>query len=134
MAKVTDLYAPLKKNEKVIATRDLPGVPAGTKGKVKLWAGFNRPGSWARYWVFFENGVELGSVPGDTLVRAKLWDRHLAEQERLEREGPALVAASPTAAASGAEDAAPSDGGAGSRIPAHLLEWSKNRRKALGLS
>ena len=59
MAKTKSIDAPFRKGEKVVATVPLPGVPEGTKGKVKLVNGL----SWTRYWVFFENGgweVELG--------------------------------------------------------------------------
>jgi hypothetical protein len=134
MAKVKDLSTPFKKNEKVCATADLPGVPKGTPGKVKLWAGFNRPGSWARYWVFFDNGVQAGSVAHNHLVRPADWDRFFAEQERKAAQ---LAGAAAAAASSSAGEAASSDGGGdggvASRVPAHLIERTKNRRKALGL-
>lgn len=42
----------LRVNQKVEAIVDLPGVPAGTKGKVTLANGFN----WRRYSVRFDNG------------------------------------------------------------------------------
>ena len=48
----------LKLGDKVRATTDLPGVPAGTEGKVILANGFN----WQRYRVLFENGGELGDL------------------------------------------------------------------------
>ena len=39
-------------------TVDLTGVPAGTAGKVTVANGF----SWLRYWVRFDNGVEVGNL------------------------------------------------------------------------
>ena len=46
----------LKRHEKVRANVDLPGVPAGTPGKVLVVSGL----TWVRYRVLFENGVEHG--------------------------------------------------------------------------
>lgn len=46
------------RNQRVRAAVDLPGVPAGTGGRVKLTNGF----TWTRYWVIFDNGVEHGSL------------------------------------------------------------------------
>ena len=46
----------LKVGNRCRAVADLPGVPAGTEGRVTLAAGFQ----WRRYRVRFDNGVELG--------------------------------------------------------------------------
>jgi hypothetical protein len=51
--------APLRRHQKVRAAVDLPGVPAGTKGKVTLVNGFE---AWVRYRVIFENGVDRGQI------------------------------------------------------------------------
>ncbi|MFP3905651.1 MAG: hypothetical protein ACLFRV_01555 [Acidimicrobiales bacterium] len=51
--------APLRRRQKVRAAFDLPGVPAGTPGKVALVNGF---GPWIRYRVIFDNGVDRGNV------------------------------------------------------------------------
>ena len=91
MAKVKD--RPIRKGDKVVATVDLAGVPEGTTGKVRLVNGFSRPGSWMRYWVFFENGVDLGSVGSDKLVRAAAWPEFQVERERRAALGPAEAAA-----------------------------------------
>ena len=48
----------LRMHDKVVAKVELPGVPAGTKGKVILADGFN----WLRYRVLFDNGAELGDL------------------------------------------------------------------------
>lgn len=53
----------LRRDDHVLAAIDLPGVPAGTHGRVKLVNGF----AWKRYWVSFDNGLDHGS-----LDRAKL--------------------------------------------------------------
>jgi hypothetical protein len=134
MAKVKD--RPIRKGDKVVATVDLAGVPEGTTGKVRLVNGFSRPGSWMRYWVFFENGVDLGSVGVDKLVRAAAWPSYQVERERRAAAGPEVQAdgaAAPAGEVAATAADAPAEGGAASRIPAHLLERTKNRRQALGI-
>jgi hypothetical protein len=136
MAKAKD--GSLRKGDKVVATVDLAGVPEGTTGKVKLVNGFSRPGSWMRYWVFFDNGIDLGSVGVDKLVRASAWQEFQVERAAREARGPESAAAGNGAATVSDGDEAPAgdaaaDAGVASRIPAHLLERTKNRRQALGL-
>jgi hypothetical protein len=63
-----------KKHQKVAAARDLPGVPAGTPGKVLMLGGF----TWVRYRVRFDNGAERGMLNADDLVTAA----EAAEQQR----------------------------------------------------
>ena len=48
----------LKPGQRVYAVQDLPGVTAGTGGRVTIVTGL----SWVRYRVRFDNGVELGSL------------------------------------------------------------------------
>ena len=48
----------LERNDHVVAAEDLPYMPAGTRGRVKLTNGF----AWKRYWVLFDNGVDMGSL------------------------------------------------------------------------
>ena len=50
----------LRPGQRCRSTVELPGVPAGTEGRVTVANGF----SWLRYWVRFDNGVELGSLDG----------------------------------------------------------------------
>jgi hypothetical protein len=57
----------LKVGSKVEAIVDLPDVPIGTRGKVMLVNGFQR----FRYWVHFENGVDLGQLDGEQIGRVK---------------------------------------------------------------
>jgi hypothetical protein len=59
----------LKRHEKVVAAVDLPGVPAGTAGKVELVNGFR----WIRYRVGFENGADIGSLDRAQLARLDEW-------------------------------------------------------------
>ena len=54
----------LQRNDHVIAAEDLRYVPAGTRGRVLLANGF----AWKRYWVNFDNGVDMGSISRDQLV------------------------------------------------------------------
>jgi hypothetical protein len=83
-----DRPTPFKKGTRVVATTDLPGVPEGTAGRIGVGAGLVTP----RYWVEFENGVEMGSIIHKRLVREKDW--------------PAFQAARDQAAAAEAERAA----------------------------
>jgi len=67
----------LSKQQRVVATRNLKGVPEGTEGHVMLSNGLD----WVRYWVKFDNGVEMGSLHRNKLVSAEDWDRYLEERE-----------------------------------------------------
>ena len=68
-----------RRRQKVVAAVDLPGVPAGTFGKVWFVSGV----TWMRYHVAFENGEELANVDGGSLRDRK---RYLAERGTVERE------------------------------------------------
>ena len=106
----------LKRHQKVRAWTDLPGVPAGMKGKVLQVSGV----SWIRYRVLFENGVEQGLLDGRHIRAPKDW---VPVDERVAEE--AVVDAGDGGDA-GAEVAAASDNVFG--IPAHLLERAKAAR------
>jgi hypothetical protein len=54
----------LRRKDRVEAAEDLPDVPAGTPGRVFVVVGFR----WSRYWVHFENGVELGQLDRSQLT------------------------------------------------------------------
>lgn len=114
---------PLKRKDRVVAAFDLPGIPAGTPGRVIMVAGF----TWIRYWVRFENGVERGSIHRKDLVRpGEPIGEELAELR--------ANAEAPVAAAEGGGDAGGGGGVevAGVLIPQHLIDRSKKRREALG--
>jgi hypothetical protein len=111
----------LKRHEKVVANIDLPGVPAGTPGKVLVVSGL----SWLRYRVLFDNGVEHGLLDGRHIVRPRAF---VPLDERVEDE---VVAADGDAADSG-EAVAEAGGGENEwGVPAHLLERSKKARERL---
>ena len=117
---------PFRKGDKVTATVTLPRVPEGTSGVVKLVNGL----TWTRYWVFFDNGTDLGSIDQTALVRTKQWADY-----QLQRTEKATAVVAPAAAASAAANGAAEGASAatGSRVPEHLLERAKKRREALGL-
>lgn len=130
-----ELGAPFRRNEVVSATLDLPGVPEGTKGKVKMVNGFE----WRRYWVFFDNGVELGSLDSNDLVRPMFWDDFFEQRAQAEAKAASAAEAAENAdeGASAGADAAAGDSNdplAAIRalVPAHLLERSASARTRLG--
>lgn len=130
MATITKLAntTPLSRNAKVRATEDLPGVPEGTGGKVKLINGM----TWLRYWVQFDNGEWLGHVDHSQIVPADEWDDFLRRRE--EAANAPAVESSGAADGDGAPAAATGEGKVvnGVTVPAHLLERSKNARQRLG--
>ncbi len=67
----------LSKQQRVVAATNLKGVPEGTSGHVMLANGLD----WVRYWVKFENGVEMGSLHRNKLVIEEDWDLYLEERE-----------------------------------------------------
>ena len=71
-----------KRHAKVVAAVDLPGVPAGTKGKVQLVNGFR----WIRYWVVFKNKVELGQLDEAQLTTPDAWDADARARAKRERD------------------------------------------------
>ena len=66
----------LRMGDRVQATVELPGVAAGTEGKVILANGFN----WQRYRVLFSNGVELGDLDQRNLEPIGRAAKRLAKQ------------------------------------------------------
>ena len=118
---------PLKRKDRVVAAVDLPGIPAGTEGKVIMVAGF----TWIRYWVRFENGVERGSIHRSNLVRpGEPFGDELLEL-RANAEAPAAAAAGGGDAGGGGTAGGGVEVG-GVMIPGHLIERSKKRRELLG--
>jgi hypothetical protein len=115
-----------KRNEWVKNLDDLPGVPAGTRGRVYLVEGF----TWTRYRVLFDNGVDIGSLDGSVLARPR--DFQAALERRLQQ----AAAAEASAAEEAAEDAGAAAGGEGKTVngvsvPSHLLDRSKRARERL---
>ncbi|MDP7599098.1 MAG: hypothetical protein QGH55_04820 [Acidimicrobiales bacterium] len=127
MTRTIDRSLPIKRHRSVVATVDLPGVPEGTRGRVRVANGF----SWYRYWVSFDNGVDLGQVSHDHLVNAGDWKRYQVDRIEAER----LAAEAPEVSDSG--DLEADDDGAGAAgnshgVPEHLLERSRAARERLG--
>jgi hypothetical protein len=116
-----------KTGERVVAAEPMPGVPEGTKGKVNMVEGL----TWIRYWVRFDNGVVRGSLHRDKLARARDWRAIQAERARIAalpvEEETVEEPAAETADGGGAEGGAAVSGLA-SRVPAHLLERSRQAR------
>lgn len=114
-----------RRNERVKLLDDLPGVPAGTEGRVELVAGF----TWTRYRVAFDNGSDVGSIDGSHLSRPKEFEAALARRDEVEEETSAEADgdAGEAAAASSGEDKVVN----GVTVPAHLLERSRRARERL---
>ena len=110
----------LKRHAKVRANVDLPGVPAGTPGKVLVIAGL----TWMRYRVLFANGVEHGLLDGRHLVRPKDF---IPVDERVEVESVAASADGATEGGDAGDAAAADDNEFG--VPGHLLERAKRARE-----
>ena len=126
MPKTIDRTLPIKRFRKVVATVDLPGVPEGTIGKVRVANGF----TWYRYWVDFDNGVRMGQVSHEHLCHEGDWGR--LQLDRAEAELRALEALEAPEASG--EDDGPVEVAAGNRfgVPEHLLQRSSDARTRLG--
>ena len=112
----------LDRHEKVRAWVDLPGVPAGTPGKVLQVGGV----TWIRYRVLFDNGVEQGLLDGRHIVARASF---VPIEDRVEEAPVEAIAAEGTAEVAGAAVADNEFG-----VPAHLLERAtaaRARRAAL---
>lgn len=59
-----------RRHQKVVAAVDLPGVPAGTPGKVLYVAGV----TWFRYHVRFENDQFISSLDATLLTSRADWE------------------------------------------------------------
>ncbi len=117
-----------KRGETVKNLDPLPGVPAGTAGRVYLVDGF----AWTRYRVLFANGVDVGSLDGDSLARPRDF---AAALERREAAAAAEVAQAAAAESGGEATAAAGDAKVvnGVTVPAMLLDRSKRARERLAV-
>ena len=121
----------LRKKEIVKAAINLRGVPEGTMGRVILSSGLD----WVRYWVAFDNGVEIGSLHRDKLVREAEWDAYLVKRDHSQE-----IAESSTEAldASPEPDAQSSGSGGvevnGVLVPQLLLDRSKAALERFGVT
>ncbi len=123
----------LRRRERVVTAVPMPKLPEGTPGTVTFVEGL----TWVRYWVRFDNGVTRGSLHRRKLARPAEWAETLARRERGEEE-PSQGSNGAGQSGDGAVEAAETpesegtDGAGAGRVPAHLLERSKQRRAALG--
>jgi hypothetical protein len=113
--------ADFKRHEKVRANVDLPGVPAGTAGKVLQVTGV----TWTRARVLFANGVQHGLLDARHLVRPK---EFVPLDQRVPEEASEVASA---ADAGGADDGAGAAADNAFGVPAHLHERSKKARERL---
>jgi hypothetical protein len=127
--------SPFTRGTKVRLVDDIPGYPAGSKGKVAVANGF----AWQRYWVRFDDGESVGHIDHSSLVKAKDYDRFLVQRDReaIEAEKAAEAAASAPEAGddAGAGGGAAAGGGVevnGVTIPQRLLDMSAAARTRLG--
>jgi hypothetical protein len=122
----------LRPKEAVVAAVDMPGIPAGTTGKVTFAEGF----TWIRYWVRFDNGVVRGSINRDKLARPAEWIDIQQRLARGETIGADTTAATTTEAAADDADAATGEGKVvnGVTVPAMLLERTQRRLEALNVN
>ena len=101
---------------RVVAAIEMKGVPAGTPGKVIHVQGL----SWTRYWVWFDNGLRVGTLHRDKLMTLDEWSR------RGEVVAPVVAVDAGPAAAAGSGAPASADVGG---VPGHLIERSRLARE-----
>ena len=116
-----------KRKERVKNLDELPGVPAGTTGRVYMVEGF----TWTRYRVLFDNGVDIGSLDGSALARPRDFEAAL---ERRRQAAEAEAEPETEEAAEEAAEVADSEAKTvnGVTVPAHLLARSKQARQRVG--
>lgn len=125
----------LRRKDRVRAATALRGVPEGTRGRVMMANGF----TWPRYWVSFDNGVEMGSLGREKLVPDAEWKSFLKEREAAEKralEAPDEAEAT-DADGDGGAAAGGSGGGAtvnGVAVPQLLLDRTQAALKRFGVS
>jgi len=117
-----------KKGTKVIATEGLRGVPEGTRGKTSRGVGL----TWFRYRVYFDNGVELGSIGQDKLVRAENWAQFQVDREKAAEVAAKAAEDAKNAPVSAPVAAPPADAAGGNDRLAALMAKSKAARNKGG--
>lgn len=128
MAKTATTSKDLRKGDKVVATTDLRGVPEGTSGKVIIVDGL----TWIRYWVRFDNGTSIGSVPRAKLATPDQWRRRHDVVE--DTNGPGDAAAADDGGGAADDDGAGGGGKAtpsGTMVPQKLIDRSAAARTRL---
>jgi hypothetical protein len=117
-----------RRNEQVVALKDLPGIPAGTRGKVELVDGL----TWTRYRVAFDNGVDRGTIDGSYLTRPGDFERRHAELEQEQSKAAEVAEATGDGEGDAVVDAGDSKVVNGVAVPPHLIERSRSARQRLG--
>ena len=126
MPKTIDRTLPIRRYKKVVATVELPGVPEGTVGKVRVANGF----AWYRYWVDFDNGVRMGQVSHDNLCHQDDWGRF--QFDRAETERRALEPPKDSVDSDEGDEGAAGAVGNQFGVPEHLIQRSLDARKRVG--
>ena len=126
MPRTIDRTLPIKRYKKVVATVELPGVPEGTVGKVRVANGF----AWYRYWVDFDNGVRMGQVSHDNLCHQDDWGRF--QFDRAETERRALETPEDSVDSDEGDEGAAGAVGNQFGVPEHLIQRSLDARKRVG--
>ena len=116
-----------RRNERVKNLDYLPGVPAGTRGRVYLVEGF----AWTRYRVLFDNGVDIGSLDGAVLARPRDFASALERREQAALATEEAAEQAEEAAEEGAAPAGEDKTVNGVSVPAHLLDRSRRARERL---
>jgi len=116
-----------RRNERVKNLDYLPGVPAGTRGRVYLVEGF----AWTRYRVLFDNGVDIGSLDGAVLARPRDFASALERREQVAIAAEEVAEQADEAAEDGAAPAGEDKTVNGVSVPAHLLDRSRRARERL---
>jgi hypothetical protein len=129
MAKKTPTET-LRRKEKIKAAVDLRDVPEGTAGKVLLSNGLD----WIRYWVRFDNGVEMGSIHRDKLVRLDEWDQYLADRESAAERAADAVEVGEDLTEGESEGGAEGVVVGGVEVPQLLLDRTKAALERFGVS
>ncbi len=108
----------LKSGTRVRATVAMQGVPVGTEGKVIHVQGL----SWIRYWVWFDNGIRLGTIDRAKLATAE-------DRERTLNAGSEVVVAESGVPATVGEAATEGTGEDVGGVPAMRVERSRKARE-----
>lgn len=124
----------LRRKERVKAAVDLRGVPEGTSGRVIMSNGIG----WIRYWVAFDNGVEMGSLHRDKLVRESEWKQYLIDREQAAERAAMAAEVGESDDGVAAEGAAAGGGGGaevnGVLVPQLLLDRTKAALERFGVA
>ncbi len=123
----------LRKKEIVKAATNLRGVPEGTIGRVILSSGLD----WVRYWVAFDNGVEIGSLHRNKLVREVEWDAYILQRERSQEIAEAESSTETSDTSEEPDTQSSGSGGVevnGVLVPQLLLDRSKAALERLGVT